>query len=216
MRRVAKLQRISRLTVKRKVQFLAQKARLEHSQWLLNQSKPFEHVQFDDLETFEHTKCKPVTVTIFIEPKNRKILGHTVAKIGAKGKLAKVALKKYGKRKNESFEKREELFLSLSPYIAKSALVQSDMSVHYIKPVLRHFPEASHRVFKGQRGCVTGQGEMKKTAYDPLFSLNHSFAMIRDNLKRLTRRTWCTTKCLKALDDQISLYTGFHNNFLTS
>jgi len=215
MRRVAKLQCVSRVTVARKVKFLAGQARDKQFKWLMNQPKSFSCVQFDDLETFEHTKCKPVTVTIFIEPRKRKILGHTVAQIGAKGKLAKIALEKYGRRENDSFEKRELLFRSLSPFISKSALIQSDMNIHYIKPVAKHFPDAKHMTFKGVRGCVTGQGEMKKIKYDPLFSLNHSFAMIRDNLKRLARKSWCTTKSLEALDDQLSLYTCFHNEVLT-
>lgn len=214
MRRIAKLFKISRTTVKRKVEFLAYQSRLKQDKWLSSQ-KPFDYVQFDDLETFEQTKCKPVTVTIFVEPRNRKILGHCVAPIGAKGKLTTVAFRKYGKRENKSAQMREELFSKLKPHICEGALIQSDMSVFYTRPVKKYFPRAQHRVFKGKRGCVTGQGEMKNTGFDPLFSLNHSFAMIRDNLKRLTRRTWCTTKTLKALDDQIALYTDFHNNFLT-
>lgn len=214
MRRTALIFGINRKTVKRKVHFLAQQARAQQADWLKD-SKPFDYVQFDDLETFEQTKCKPVTVTIFVDPKKRKILGHVVAKIGAKGKLASVSRRKYGKRKNESFQKREELFTKIKPYIKSNALIQSDQNPHYLKPVQKHFPEAEHVCFKGKRGCVTGQGEMKRGGFDPLFSLNHSFAMIRDNLKRLTRRSWCTTKKLEALDDHIALYTEFHNRVLT-
>jgi hypothetical protein len=39
-----------------------------------------------------------------------------------------------------------------------------------------------------------GQGELKRGGFDPLFSLNHTAAMFRDRLKRLSHRTWCTTK----------------------
>lgn len=215
MRRIALLFGTSRTTVKRKVEFLASRSRLKHDKWLESQDS-FHYVQFDDLETFEHTKCKPVTVTIFVDPRKRKILGHGVAPIGAKGKLSHIALKKYGRRENKSREMREELFSILSPHIHKTALIESDMSLFYKEPIKRHFPQATHRAFKGRRGCVTGQGEMKKGGFDPLFKLNQSFAMIRDNLKRLTRKTWCTTKTLKALDDQIALYTEFHNTVLTA
>jgi len=214
MRRIALVFGLNRKTVKRKVQFLANQSRLKQERWLQKEPQ-FDFVQFDDLESFEHTKCKPVTVTIFVDPLKRKILGHKVARIGAKGKLAAVSRKKYGKRKNESFQKREDLFKELKPFIAPEALIQSDMNVHYINPIKKHFPGAKHRAFKGRRGCVTGQGEMKSGGFDPLFCLNQSFAMIRDNLKRLTRQTWCTTKKLEALDDQLALYTDFHNNVLT-
>lgn len=214
MRRFALLFNVSRTTVKRKVEFLAQEARKNQKAWLESQEKPFEVVEFDDLETFEHTKCKPITVTLFVERKEGKILDYSVARIGAKGTLAAISRKKYGKRPNESFKKRDELFSRLTKYIDKEALIKSDQSPYYINPIKKYFPNCEHRSFKGKRGAVTGQGELKKTGFDHLFRINHSFAMCRDNLKRLTRRSWCTSKNLEALDDQIAMYVDFHNRFL--
>ena len=62
---------VSRTTVKRKVEFLAAQARLSQKEWLEAQ-KPFLSIEFDDLETFEHTKCKPITVTLFVDNKTKK------------------------------------------------------------------------------------------------------------------------------------------------
>ena len=214
MRRFARLFNVSRTTVKRKIEFLASQARLNQQDWLDSQPNLFTNVQFDDLETFEHTKCKPITVTLFVESENLKILGYKLARIGAKGPLAKIAKKKYGVRPNESKESRNELFKELKPYIAKDALIRSDKHPHYLTPLRKHFPDCDHRSFKSKRGCVTGQGELKKAGYDPLFTINQTFAMLRDNLKRLSRKTWCTTKKLEALDDQIAIYIDFHNQFL--
>jgi len=45
---------------------------------------------------------------------------------------------------------------------------------------------------KGRRECVVGQGELKGGGFDPLFSLNHTCAMIRAHVSRLFRRTWNT------------------------
>jgi len=39
--------------------------------------------------------------------------------------------------------------------------------------------EATHRTVKGRRGSIAGQGELKKIGFDPLFSLNHTCAMLR-------------------------------------
>jgi hypothetical protein len=214
MRRFSRLFDVSRTTVKRKVEFLASQARLNQKKWLDSLELPYNNVQFDDLETFEHTKCKPVTVTLFVESKNLKILGYSVAKIGAKGHLAKLSRAKYGIRENNIREKREVLFNEMKPYIAKNAVIGSDRHPHYSKSLKRHFPDCNHKNFKGVRGCITGQGELKKVGYDPLFAINQTFAMLRDNLKRLSRRTWCTTKKIEALDDQIAIYIDFHNQFL--
>ncbi|RME16932.1 MAG: transposase, partial [Bdellovibrio sp.] len=78
------------------------------------------------------------------------------------------------------------------------------------------FPKATHIQLKGQRGAITGQGELKKTAFDPLFSLNHTCAMFRANVNRLFRKTWCTTKKLQPLIDHLEIYMWYHNKVLLS
>jgi len=61
---------------------------------------------------------------------------------------------------------------------------------------------------------VVGQGELKRGGYDPLFSLNHTAAMIRANINRLFRRTWCTSKRIDRLEGHLLLYTDYHNRVL--
>lgn len=56
-----------------------------------------------------------------------------------------------------------------------------------------------------------GQGELKAGGFDPLFSLNHTCAMYRDNLTRMSRRTWCTTKGPDRLQSLVNLYVCAHN-----
>src|SRR5579884_2572138 len=68
-RRAARILRTNRKTVVRKVRFLARTAEMEHTLWLKKISKqPVRFVQFDDLETSEHTKCKPLSVALAVEP----------------------------------------------------------------------------------------------------------------------------------------------------
>jgi hypothetical protein len=214
MRRFAKLYKVSRTTVKRKMDFLAAQAKINQSKWLASRAI-FSNVQLDDLETFEHTKCKPVTVSFFVENKSRKIIDFSVAQIGAKGRLTHIANRKYGKRFNESRVKREALFQRVAPLIAKTAVIHSDEHLHYPVLIKKHFPKAQHMRYKGAKSASTGQGELKKGGFDQLYSINHTFAMMRYGMSRLVRRTWCTTKCLKALENHIAIYVDFHNQVLT-
>ena len=55
-------------------------------------------MQFDDVITFEHTKCKPLSIILAVSDPDRFILGLGVASMPANGKLAAISLKKYGKR----------------------------------------------------------------------------------------------------------------------
>ncbi len=215
-RRAAILLRVNRKTVVRKFRFLAEQARIHHQAWLKSfEEKPLAWVQFDDLETSEHSKLKPLSVALAVEPMSRKILGFQVSSMPAKGLLAKPALKKYGPRPDHRPKGWNELFQGLKPVVHPKANWLSDENPHYPRYLLKHHPEATHRTTPGRRGCVVGQGELKKIGFDPLFSLNHTCAMLRANLNRLFRRTWCTTKKQEGLIDHLSLYVRYHNERLT-
>ena len=215
-RRAAMLLRLNRKTVVRKFRFLANQARQDQARWLKTlEQKPLSWVQFDDLETSEHTKCKPISVALAVEPRTRKILGFQVSQMPAKGHLSKVAFRKYGPREDLRGEGWNALFSSLKPLVHPKALWLSDENPHYPGHLKRHHPEALHLTTPGGRGCIAGQGELKKLLFDPLFSLNHTCAMLRANLNRLMRRTWCTTKTRQGLIDHLSLYVRYHNQVLT-
>lgn len=205
---------ISRTTVSRKLVFLGEQAKLKNKAWLEKKEKAVE-VYFDDLETFETTKYKPLTVSVAVEGKSRKILGFRVSQIGAKGLIASMANKKYGKRQNTSNKARKELFKELQEHVKQGALFKTDMHKDYPKHIKEFFPDSAHRVYKSVRGSLTAQGELKRIGKDPLFCVNHVFAMMRDNIKRLVRKTWCNTKKMKYLEHHLELYMLFHNSRLT-
>jgi transposase-like protein len=214
-RRAALILKLNRKTIVRKFIFLGLLAK--KNLLLSNLSKPkCKIIEFDDLETTHHTKLKPLSVTLAVEHKTRRILGFKVSQMPAKGHLAKISLKKYGFRRDERSKKRRELFRELKPLIEDRALIKSDENPHYVKDVRRYFPNSTHKTFKGREGSIVGQGELKKIGFDPLFSLNHTCAMLRANINRLFRKTWCTTKDPKRLGDHIALYALFHNGQLKS
>lgn len=210
MRRSARLLQINRKTVAKKLIFLGRWS----AEWLKffnSLTDPVRIMEFDDLETFEHSKLKPLSVTLAVEHGSRRILGFQVSQMPAKGKLAQKSKEKYGFREDQRGQARKVLFTELKNHVSKNGEIRSDMNPHYESDVREHFPNCTHRVFKGRRGCVVGQGELKSGGFDPLFSLNHTCAMLRDNIKRLSRRTWCTTKKRAYLELHIAIYALYHN-----
>jgi hypothetical protein len=215
-RRAAIILRVDRKTVVRRFRFLAQQARAQQAEWLEHYKRhPLASVQFDDLETSIHSKCQPVSVALAVEPNLRKIISFHVSPMPAKGLLAKFSRIKYGPRKDERPQGWTRLMEDLKPHVQPKAEFTSDENPHYPAFVKKHHPEVIHRTTLGGRGAITGQGELKKLAYDPLFSLNHSCAMLRANINRLFRRTWCTSKTIQGLVDHLSLYIAYHNQVLT-
>ena len=172
------------------------------------------NIQFDDMETFEHTKCKPLSITLAVEEKSRRILDYQVSQMPAKGLLAEISRKKYGLRADHRKAARKKLFLNLQKFVHPSCIIKSDENPHYPVDVKKYFPKSEHKVYKGRRGAIVGQGELKKIGFDPIFDLNHTCATLRARMNRLFRRTWCTTKKPERLDLHLAITALFHNRNL--
>jgi hypothetical protein len=219
-RRTAKLLRLNVKTVVSKFLFLSHQVKNKHEAYLKllaqkSEEEKIQAVQFDEMESHEKSKCLPVSIPLVVEEKTRKILGFRVCSMPAKGPLAAISLKKYGRREDERAQAVDSLFTELKPILSKQGTISSDLNPKYPNWIRPHFPQMTHQAFKGKRGCIAGQGELKKIGFDPLFSFNHTAAMLRANINRLFRKTWCFSKKKERLASHIFLYLEYHNRVLT-
>jgi hypothetical protein len=93
-------------------------------------------------------------------------------------------------------------------------IIKSDEHQSYPGFISKYLPRAKHLQFKSERGCVAGQGELKKVHFDPIFTVNHTCALLRANVNRLIRKTWCTTKQPQRLKDHLDLFVFYYNEVL--
>ncbi len=215
LRRAAYVLGINKNTVERKFQYLAFKAKSaneEFLKWL--KENPVKSIQFDDLITCEHSKLKPLAVSSAVCAKTRLMLAVEVSQIPAFGHLAKFSRQKYGHRRSDHRAGLTRMFECLKEVVDSHARISSDEHKSYPEFVAKYFPSASYHQFRGERGCVTGQGELKRKTFDPLFSINHTYAMLRANINRLIRRTWSTTKKAQMLKKHLDLYMHAHNQII--
>ena len=216
IRRTAKVLNIHQDTVSKKIEFLAKSSREKQEKLRQKLSNKVSRLQIDDLITIEHTKLKPVSISVAVDVKTRTILAAEVSQIAAFGHLAEISKRKYGHRKSELKEGLSRLFENIAPCIQKDSLVESDE--HKLYPVFlrKYLTNYEHKQYKGGKGCVAGQGELKKLGHDPLFIINHTMAMFRANINRLIRKTWCTTKRLEMLKNHIDIFIWYYNSEILS
>lgn len=208
--RCAELLGCSATTVARKFQWLSlykYKAQPEAAK--------IQHIQIDEMESIEHTKLKPLTIPLCVSG-NFEILGLSVGKIPAKGYLAEISKIKYGSRENEREKVLHELFISLKTELKITPLtITTDAHPLYPKLIKEYFPQALHiavnsRAQKEKKRELIHNKLIKKV-FDPMFALNQRCAKIRSDVRRMTRRSWCTTKKIENLKKHLSLYQIYNN-----
>ena len=208
-RDIAELVGVNVKTVFARLRWQAVLSREKNKRFLreyVDQNGPIKTVQFDDLLSFEHTKCKPLSVPVAVIDGVRVPIAFRVASIPAFGHLAAISRKRYGRRKDQSRLERQALFAELQSILPPDVHFKTDGHEHYATLIKQYFPQAIHSVYKSSRGAVVGQGELKKITFDPLFSVNHTFATVRAKVNRLNRRTWCTTKKPERLADHLDIF----------
>lgn len=159
------------------------------------------HFAFDELETFEQNRiAKPLTVPVVIEGRTGFIIHSEVGTLPARRKSESAS-----ERRNES----PEVVLRCLKAVAKHLNPQtkptfvSDRKSVYVKALQTAFPGG----FVHQR--ISSQEPRDTT--NPLFGINHTFAMMRDNISRLVRRNWGHSKLAARQRDHDWLYAGYRN-----
>lgn len=214
IRRLALLLGVDKKTIARKIPLIAEKCRRLNDQNLKAKKGRIYNIQIDDLITKENSKLKPLSLSLAVDEDTRRILSMEVSQIPAFGHLSNIAIKKYGERKDHHFEGLTRLFQKISPIVSDEVVVKSDEHKRYPAFISAYLPKAKHFTFPSERGCVAGQGELKKVKFDPLFIVNHTCAVLRANVNRLIRKTWCTTKDPKRLKDHLDIFMFFYNEIL--
>jgi transposase-like protein len=173
----------------------------------------FQTLYFDEMETIEHTKCKPLSIALFVNERY-EILSAQVAKMPCKGRLAELSIKKYGLRPDERKEALMAGLRSVHQMNSDVVTIITDGKLQYKKLIQISFPNSTHEVHsrkvKEKEKHTLHEGPKRKI-HDPMFPLNHRCALLRDKINRLTRRSWCTTKIPENLQKHLNLFISYHN-----
>jgi transposase-like protein len=178
------------------------------------QSQPWEgRFLLDELETYEHNRrLKPLTVPLLVHKPSHCILHASVGTLPARKPLSKANQRKFealerveGKRRSQSREKVAECFDVLQRLLPPSGtvIVNTDEKHTYRALLKKRFGDRLvHR---------TTHSKEPRTYWNPLFVVNHTFAMLRDGLSRLVRRNWAASKQREKLEWHLWIYIAWRN-----
>lgn len=143
-RRMALVLGVNRKTIVRKFLFAAGLARQEHARRIEAGELKTSFAQFDELETFEHTRLKPLSIAIAVRAKTGEIVEAKVATMNCKGHLASIAQQKYGWRKDTRALAREKVVLAVKACSRNNLGIMSDKHPDYPALIEKLVPNAEH------------------------------------------------------------------------
>ncbi len=209
-RRMALLLQVNRKTIVRKFLFLALQARRVHEERVRSGKFKIHRAELDEMETFEHTRLKPLSIALAVDPGSTDIVDMRQAQLGYKGPLAGLAFKKYGPRENKSHLAVEKVLSTIALCAERELTILTDKNPSYRRRIKSAIPHAVHVPTR----CVIAEIKTDRKNYnDPLFTLNFTCANVRGDLSRMVRRTWVTTKKPERLQAHLDLYIAWRNGY---
>ena len=149
----------------------------------------------DELETFEESRLwKPLTVAYLIDKATSFSVTTKVGTLPPRGKAREI-IRRDGlpegstKRKSESAKVVRETFEKLAAHLALEARVT------LVCDLKRTYPGLAKRALGDRLRAVEAySSKLLRDTANPLFRINHAFAMARDLTSRLRRRSWLASK----------------------
>lgn len=207
-RRIALNLKTNRKTVVRKFLFMAGLAKKAHESALQQGLLKTELAQFDEMETFEHTRLKPLSIALAVQGEGG-IIAAEIASMKCKGPLAEIAREKYGTRSDTRKKAAVDALTKVNLCTQGDMELRTDEKPAYAPLIKRCVPKARHVQVVQQEKEYT----IRRNNNDQLFRLNVTAAKIRHDLSRMARKVWVTTKKPERLQAHLDLYIAYINEY---
>lgn len=220
MRRMELLLGCDKKTIRRKITHLVKQARAAHAVHLATVKTGF--VMMDELETFIHARYKQVSVPVVVRVKTGEILAFAVCRIPSTMSLGGAGTSPLPPggtpwTNNDRPHLVPAVLVAVQPVLKKEATIATDGAKDYPKWIKRKLPGVAHQVHHSPKETSLGRAKKKAggepRAQDPLFAINVLHAKMRNDLARLARRTWTTSKTMGGLRSHLWLYVAWTNGY---
>ena len=164
----------------------------------------------DEEETYEGASIRPLTMPVLIEMETWFVVATAV------GSIRRLAPAGSARRVRQQLEERTGPRPDQSRECVRAVLSTLAQKVHNGNILLRTDQKASYAtiakdVFGARLIHETTAGTVARGTHNPLFPINTTLAMTRDNCGRLRRRSWLVTKKAERLQNHLLIFTVYRN-----
>ena len=209
LRQSARLLRMGVSAVQRKFRKLARNLRLLNRN-LLDRLPPDRCYLLDEIESFEERSIQRLTVPVLIEKESFAVLATGVApirRVPRRGSRKQRWLANqemlHGRRRDRGRQCVRKVFGRLQRLLSgQRGTLLTDEKALYAALARAMVPQLEH---------ATVPGSNVRNTINPLFPINLTDAMLRDNNGRLRRRSWLVSKKGRYLALQLELFAAYRN-----
>jgi hypothetical protein len=164
----------------------------------------------DEEETYEGASIRPLTMPVLVEKGTWFIVATAVgsirrlAPLGTARRVLQDLDERSGPRPDQSWSCVQTVLSTLAQRVPRGILVlRTDQKASYAT--------IAKAVFGERVVHQTTAGTLVRSTHNPLFTINTTLAMTRDNCGRLRRKSWLVTKKAERLQNHLLLFTVYRN-----
>jgi transposase-like protein len=165
----------------------------------------------DEEETYEGASIRPLTMPVLIDKETWFVVATAVGPIRRLARAGTARRAKqdeeerwHGRRPDRSAACVREVLGTLAGKVpAGSIVLHTDQKASYAT--------IARGVFGERLVHTTTAGTLVRDTHNPLFPINTTLAMTRDNCGRLRRKSWLVTKKAERLQHHLQLFTVYRN-----
>ena len=217
MRQMARIHGVRRPTVERRLRRMGMVCREFHALALAQAKRRGGIVgtfQLDELETYEtDRRLSPVTMPVLIERHSYFVVHGETAPMAARGNLTTSLRKKKELRDKRFGKRRSGSRNAVVNTLRRLKEVHSSEAAMSLESDRKHsYRTEFKRIAGSQFAChIRISSKKLRDKSNELFPINHTLAMMRDNISRLVRRTWAASKIRQRLDLHFWMWVCYRN-----
>lgn len=196
LRGIGRVLKINRKTVEKYFLRGAQRAECENLKALDNRDIVTSYVQFDTLETFEHTKERPLGIHLSIRAKTGEIISAKVHKIS-------IRALSISKKKIKAWNETTDQMASLSEMLLESSKTFNRLNTTIACDGYRQQIVLTKKICDQDYVNVAVLPDNKK--------IDLAIRKLRNDVSRLSRKSLCSTKKQSRLQNHLDLYINYNN-----
>ena len=207
MNQISENFKIHKRTIQRKIKWLSEQAIIVHQKALASNELKAAQVQLYEIEAYEHTPLKPLSVIVAINAKTSQILDMRVATRCAPERLLEASIAKYGKRIDTRMSVVADMVKSIAMVLDSDATVTCEAET-VLATAIRSILNES--VVVEVAVSIDSSNVRKK---DPLFAVKALCNSLKTDIAVLGPRNMAALKSAETLQDLLNIYIAFNNRY---